>query len=197
MLAAGGSRRFGTPKGLARFKDRTLLDLAVERVLQVSGDQHLIVLGADADALLAEVSLDPNRTRRVEDWREGHAASLRCGLAAIPRESPAVLVTLLDQPLIEASDLRQLVAAWSAHPGRAAAAHYGGLLGAPCIFPRSWFPALSRLEGDRGAAALLREAADAIRVSMPNAAYDVDTPADLEQLHALTRTSRTQRTSLS
>ena len=50
----------------------------------------------------------------------------------------------------------------------------------PAIFPRSMFQALARLRGDTGARALLRRNSDRlVRVPMPSAAIDIDTPEDL------------------
>jgi CTP:molybdopterin cytidylyltransferase MocA len=52
----------------------------------------------------------------------------------------------------------------------------------PAIFPRPWWPRLEALRGDTGARALLRGAAAVTEVPMPNAAVDVDTPADAARL---------------
>lgn len=50
----------------------------------------------------------------------------------------------------------------------------------PAIFPRSQFPALMALRGDRGAQTLLRSPKSHVSaVPMPSAAMDIDTPEDL------------------
>ena len=57
--------------------------------------------------------------------------------------------------------------------------------GAPAIFPRTSFRELAELRGDTGARALLRRNADrVVRVAMPSAAVDIDTPEDLLALEA-------------
>jgi molybdenum cofactor cytidylyltransferase len=62
---------------------------------------------------------------------------------------------------------------------------YAGTCGAPAIFPRSAFRELGELRGDAGARMLLRRNADRmVRVPMPSAALDVDTPEDLLALGA-------------
>ncbi|MCE7896899.1 MAG: nucleotidyltransferase family protein, partial [Gammaproteobacteria bacterium PRO8] len=53
--------------------------------------------------------------------------------------------------------------------------------GVPAIFPRHSWPALMRLQGDRGASGLLAAAATLTTVPMPSAASDIDTRADLER----------------
>jgi CTP:molybdopterin cytidylyltransferase MocA len=58
-------------------------------------------------------------------------------------------------------------------------------MGVPAIFPRSMFQRLAQLRGDQGARALLRRNADrTVRVTMPSAAVDVDTPEDLLAIDA-------------
>lgn len=186
VLAAGASRRFGSPKALALFRGRSLLELAIERVRSVAGDRFAVVIGADADALLPALSLAPDQIIRHDAWREGQSSSLRAGLAEAPPDSSGLLITLLDQPLVTAKELRQLIEVWASAPDRPAAAEYAdGQVGAPCVLPRHWFTTISQLQGDRGANALLRAAEDVLRVPMPSAAHDVDTPDDLARLSVL------------
>jgi molybdenum cofactor cytidylyltransferase len=60
---------------------------------------------------------------------------------------------------------------------------YDGHVGVPAIFPRICFSELMQLRGDEGARAILeRNAYRLVRVPMPNAAVDLDTPADLAAL---------------
>jgi len=190
VLAAGGSRRFGSPKALAYFKGRTLIKLAVERVRAVVGEGFAVVVGAHADDLLSVTDLAPAQIIRSEDWNFGHAASLRDGVTRTPDAAPGALITLVDQPLVTADDLDRLISAWEKAPTWAAAAEYAGdhgtaLIGAPCILPRAWFASVKALRGDRGASALLRSSSRVVRVPMQSAAHDIDTPEDLERLSIL------------
>ena len=60
----------------------------------------------------------------------------------------------------------------------------GTTTGAPAIFPRWTFGDLLELRGDRGAQMLLRRYSDrVVRVPMPRAAIDIDTPEDLLELN--------------
>jgi CTP:molybdopterin cytidylyltransferase MocA len=93
-----------------------------------------------------------------------------------------VLVTLVDQPNVDAAALRRLIAAWRRRPSAPAAAHYAGRAGVPAILPRRSWAALYGLRGDAGARAVLRDAASLTLVAMPEAALDVDTREDLAQL---------------
>jgi molybdenum cofactor cytidylyltransferase len=68
------------------------------------------------------------------------------------------------------------------------AATYAGIAGVPAVFPRWAFPGLSALRGDQGARALLHRYVDRVRrIPMPNAAFDIDSPEDLQALEAARR----------
>ena len=76
--------------------------------------------------------------------------------------------------------MRRLAGTWRRQPHYVAAALYGGACGVPAIFPRSLFQELAQLRGDQGARMLLRRNVDRlVRVPMPGAELDIDTPEDL------------------
>ena len=76
--------------------------------------------------------------------------------------------------------LQALAGRWRATPEAVACADYDGLPGVPAILPRRLFAALEALDGERGAKPLLLAEGDAaVRLPMPEAAIDIDTPTDL------------------
>ena len=112
------------------------------------------------------------------------ATSLRAGLAAVPRTAKAAVVLLVDQPGVGAEAIGRLVGAWRRRPSLPAAARYGERVGAPAVLPRRYWRELKSMHGDQGARALLRGAAAPTLVEIPEAALDIDTPADLLALRA-------------
>jgi molybdenum cofactor cytidylyltransferase len=184
LLAAGGSRRLGTPKQLVRRKRRPLLLHALDTVGAAGvGPSTIVVLGAEALRLRALLrrARPPARVVLNACWRDGVASSLQTGLAAVPRSADAALVMLVDQPDISPRSLTRLIAAWRRRPRIPAAAFYSGRVGVPAILPRRSWQAVRRLRGDVGARALLREA-QLTPVEMPEADFDIDTPEDLARL---------------
>lgn len=184
VLAAGGSRRLGAPKQLVRLRSLTLIEHALTAARDALPTASLIVvLGAHALRLRALVrrSAPDARIAYNPRWAQGMAGSLQAGLRAVPRGTTAVLVTLVDQPNVDARSLQRLVAAWRRRPDRAAAAHYSGHSGVPAMLSRRYWQAIRKLEGDSGARALLRDERITL-VAMPEAALDVDTPADRARL---------------
>src|SRR6185295_2695889 len=116
-------------------------------------------------------------------WQEGIGGSIRCGMAALPPACDAVLVMLADQVGVSSDDLKRLTAAWKGQDGSIVAALYSGTVGVPAIFPRWCFSDLASLRGDVGAKRVLQRYRDRlVRVPMPNAATDLDTPEQLEEL---------------
>ncbi len=185
VLAAGASTRFGSAKQLVRVAGRPLLHIAVTRAAEVTGNALIVVLGSGAAQLAPLLKHSPGSVVVNHGWREGLASSIRAGVARLPPACSAVMLLLADQAAVTADDLRRLAGSWRKQPGHIAAALYGGFCGAPAIFPRSCFRALSELRGDRGARALLMRNPDRlVRVPMPSAAVDVDTPEDLLALEA-------------
>jgi CTP:molybdopterin cytidylyltransferase MocA len=185
VLAAGSSSRFGSPKQLVRVNGRPLLHAAVSRAVEVAGHAVTVVLGANAQLLSPLLRHTPASIAINREWGEGLASSLRAGLHAVPGTADAVLVCLADQAAVTAEDLRRLGGTWRRNTESIVAALYSGDVGAPAIFPRWSFRELIELRGDRGARVLMQRHADRlVRVAMPSAAIDIDTPEDLLALEA-------------
>ena len=183
MLAAGSGERFGGGKQLADLDGRPLLEHVLAAMAAAPLERVVVVLGAQADEIRAGVDLHGARAVICPDWREGQAASLRAGIAALDGAGPAVVV-LGDQPRISARAIERVLGARS--PDAAAVrATYAGTPGHPVVLERALFDAIARLRGDEGARTLLGGVA--VRdvacdgLGRPD---DVDTPEQLEVLRA-------------
>ena len=180
LLAAGGSRRFGSPKLLSRLDGESLLRRSARVALACRVAGCIVVLGAHAIRLQRELRDWPVGIVVNHGWRRGLSSSLRAGIVALPPTAPAVLVMLADQAALGPADLELLIAAWRRQPRAIVAARAGNVTGPPAIFPRGAFRDLWRLRGDSGARALLRDASHSvIEIDIPKAACDIDRPSDL------------------
>jgi molybdenum cofactor cytidylyltransferase len=180
VLAAGASTRFGSAKQLVRVGGRPLLHTAVTRAGEVVGNALVVVLGAGASELAPLLKHCAGSIVVNQEWREGLASSIRAGVARLPTHCAGVMLLLADQAAVTADDLRRLAGTWRKQREYIVAALYSGTVGAPVVFPRSAFRELAELRGDSGARTLLRRNTDrVVRVPMPSAAIDVDTPEDL------------------
>lgn len=123
-------------------------------------------------ALLAPMDITVVMAR---ESHQGLSSSLRAGVAAAPPHLRRLLVMTVDQWRIRPMDLQALTHRRVSMP---LAARYAGALGIPAVFPRRDRRRLMRLEGDRGAKALLTPGT-ALGVDLPRAVADLDSPSDL------------------
>ena len=183
LLAAGGSRRLGTPKQLLEIGAEPLVRRAARALLATQPAGLYVVVGAHAEEVFRAVADLTAERIDCRNWEEGLSASLRAGIAALPGDIDGVLVALCDQPAMDAAHLRRLIEEFCLHPRDAVASAYSGLLGVPAVLPRAWFEELSKLRGDLGARELLRSASQMVRaVEAPALAIDVDESSDRSQL---------------
>lgn len=175
VLAAGASRRFGSPKQLFEIEGEALvrraarIALAVAPVIVVIPDQsgHFIPASVSLAIRDALRGLDLEIIENPEA-AEGMASSVRAGVRACCDD---VLITLCDQPAVTSSHLAALIQ--KAAP--IAATFYGGTAGVPAFFSSAFRAELLELRGDRGARALLERHADRVAlVPLEEAAVDLD-----------------------
>jgi len=184
VLAAGASRRFGSPKQLVCYERQPLIQRVIAGATELAGSAVSVVLGAYATEIAA--TLPPGSASIIinRDWQEGIASSIRAAVARLPGACDGALFLLADQPLVGSHSLNRLAAAWRRQPRSIIASRYGAVTGVPAIFPRWCFSDLAGLRGDQGARILLRRYADhVVRLANPEAEVDIDYPEDLLNLH--------------
>jgi molybdenum cofactor cytidylyltransferase len=193
LLASGASRRFGANKLVAPLDGRPMVRWSAEALASAVDAAYVVVPSQDREIRAALRGL---RLHWVEnaDATEGMASSIRAGVATLPAEAEAVVITLGDQPLIHGDLIRDVVATWRAAPPgiRAVAAQYEDGRGHPVLFGAALFADLKALEGDRGARELLASLGESLAVVRATGVRpaDVDTPDALAALERGGRQSR-------
>ncbi len=187
ILAAGQSTRMrGVDKLLLDIDGKPLLRRIAEMSSRVTDAALLVALPAEPHPRWAALDgLDITRVA-VADAAEGINASLRVGVAALPKDCDAVMVLLADLPDLTPVDITKMLQAVEMKPN---ARIWRGLTedgkpGHPVIFHRSLFPELCALSGDSGAQSVVKAHKDHVElVPLPqqNARLDLDTPEDWEQ----------------
>ena len=195
ILAGGGSRKLGTPKQLVEFRGKSLLRHAAQTALSCECEHTIVVLGSRADEIGEEIRDLAVETVVNDEWEGGISTSLRMGLAKLMLLDPelrAVVIMLSDQPFVNEKTVRSLIETYHESGKPIVASEYDGVLGVPALFDREVFDELLALEGDAGARVVIRQAAETRRatVTAPEAAFDVDTPADHHRLNELEANSR-------
>lgn len=183
VVAAGGSSRLGRPKQLVQYRGQSLLRRACFLALDCGGDAVTVVLGAQFDRMQTEIADLPVRVVNNESWAKGMSTSLRAGLNDLPDWASAVMILLVDQPLIVHEHLFTLIESWQNSPDSLTACYYSNVVGVPAIIPRRYFGELWCVTGDQGARALLSRHRDEVDIVLvTEAGLDVDTEGDLAKL---------------
>jgi CTP:molybdopterin cytidylyltransferase MocA len=188
ILAAGSSRRMGSPKQLLLINGRPLLELVVNQANASKLDSVVVVLGASAGEIRSRVDFGRARILLNPAHEAGMASSLRAGLVYLAEGVDRIVVMLGDQPDVDASliDLLLMLQETSGLP--AAALSFNGLLHPPVVLERELWGDLMSLEGDVGCRAVVRARPELVAklpvVGNLNHPVDVDTPEDYERVRA-------------
>jgi molybdenum cofactor cytidylyltransferase len=192
VLAAGKSSRMGRTKALLPLgsSGETFLSRIIRVLREGGADAVVVVIGGDAAAVRALVPRDDVHVSSVENprYEEGQLSSLLVGLAAVEQRHDnveAVMVTLVDLPLISAATVRAVREAFLANPhAPLVRPRSGERHGHPVVFNRSIFGELRRSDPSKGAKPVVHaHAAEEVNVDVDDegAFIDIDTPEDYEQ----------------
>ena len=190
LLAAGESRRMGSPKALLLYQGQTFIERICTAFLTAGVDELVIVLGARAAALRQALPPHP-RLRVVENPRyfQGQLSSLMTGIGALSPESEAAVVNLVDHPLVTAETIKALAAAFRAAPLPILIAAYQGRRGHPVLFSSRVYGEILAAPLDQGAKVVVRKDPSRVReiqLDDPGILADIDTPQDYARYLAQT-----------
>jgi len=192
LLAAGASRRLGTPKQLLADADGVpLVVRAARQLLEAGCAPVLVVTGAEAEAVAAALQdLDVQLVFNPAH-ADGMGRSIAAGVVAIG-DHPArddivgVLVAACDMPTVDTAHLQALmersangtIRTTSVYVALDGVVDVSMMRGIPAVFPTFDWPWLMALDSDRGAKPLLMEAGS-LSVPLLQGMFDLDTPADV------------------
>lgn len=181
LLAAGRSRRFGTPKLAANLGGRPLCTYAAATIAQIPCAARIAIVGPDTPDLAEfgfhNVSLRPAGAPLSRSIVIGVEAAMSAG-------ANGVLIALADMPFVPITHFQTLLARFDGH---VIATRVAGKVMPPAIFGDVMFPALRELTGDSGARLLLH-GAPSIELP-PELGLDIDTESDRDFAEELWRRS--------
>ncbi len=183
----------GRPKSLVPVDDHDTFVTRLVRTLREGGVDDVVVV-APADGPIEEINValaaaapEP-RVVVNPDPSRGQLSSLLVGLAAIDRPGvAAMLMTLVDVPLVSSGTVRLLLDVYAAtrppivRPTRPDDAAHGH----PVIFDRALFSELRQASFETGVKPVVRShEAEIANVSVDDdgAFLDIDTPADYQRI---------------
>ncbi|WP_067670994.1 nucleotidyltransferase family protein [Nocardia miyunensis] len=174
VLAAGVSRRLGTPKQLLPYRNTTVLGATLDVVRSCAFDQIIVTLGGAATAVRQRVDLAGLEVAFAEDFASGCSSSLRSALRAVDPRAAGIVLMLGDQPGLSAATVDRLIAegTYSA----IAVCRYRDGVGHPFWLGRSVFGELARLHGDKGVWKIIESG----RVAVARVDVDAPVPVDVD-----------------
>ena len=200
ILAAGESKRFGTPKQLLLWRGVPFTQAVVSTALSAHLDPVIVVVGAQANLVMGTIDDLPVKMVVNEEWSHGQSSSIRAGLLALDeipttrtRPGPnlpwidlvgGAVFLLADQPQIPASVVAALLELHSSGLAPITAPLVVNERRAnPVLFDRDTFPDLKSLTGDGGGRKLFSKyPVTYLPWHDKNLLVDVDEPEDYEKL---------------
>lgn len=186
IVAAGSSSRMGSPKQLLPWKNSSLIEHEIEKSLQLKELTSFVILGANFELIQKKIQHFSIETVHNQHWKSGMGSSISCGVHYImknERSFDAVLITLVDQPLIDTLHLNNLISEFDKNQDAIVATKMKSRIGVPAIFPRCYFKELFDLNEDYGARYIIKKYGDQIlTIDGKDKTDDIDT---MEQYKAL------------
>jgi len=156
ILAAGESRRMGTPKALLRHEGRTFLERLLEASRQPKIGLSRVVLGAHADRVQPALNLAPDAVVINPEWKKGQLSSINVALKSLlPGATDGIVLFLVDHPFVTAALVEDLIEAFYSSGKAIVVPTYKGKRGHPVIFSSRLYDELLTAPTDVGARAVV------------------------------------------
>ncbi len=186
VLAAGESSRMGTDKALLTYRGRAFLETILATLREAGLSRMVVVLGHHAHEIQRAVDLRGAEVVINRDYRQGQTSSLQAGLKALESKEPeAIVLCLVDHPVVSAETVRVLVAAFRRSASPIIIPTYHGQRGHPVLMGGALFAELKTLSPGEGANTVVRryrQATEFVEVQDPGILLDVDDPETYRQL---------------
>lgn len=186
LLAAGESRRFGSPKPLALIQDKPLLTFLLEKLLLTKCDEVIVVLGAEADKIQPLVPEDP-RVRCVinNHYLSGQTSSFKKGLSLVSDKSQGLLLFPVDTPLVLPETVNLVAETFLKNSHPVVIPVYNDRSGHPPAFAKTLFPEFAKLDNQEPLFTVQHRHRDEtlkLPVSDEGTILSFNTPKELEEI---------------
>lgn len=186
ILAAGNSSRLGKSKQLLDYKGKTLLQTVIDEALKTDCSSITVVLGANAEEILAKHQNNQIDFLINKNWENGMASGIVAGLSSLIEKNTKIkniIIAVADQVFIKMSTFNNLIEKHHQTGKNIIASSYAGTIGTPVFFGKDYFDALLSLKGTEGAKKLLKQyPLDVETVVFEGGEIDIDTATDYQNL---------------
>ena len=181
LLAAGESKRMGEPKQLMPLGQSTMVEQAIDNLLNSAVNEIIVVLGYRAEEVIKTVAAKPVKIAINPNYQQGMSTSIIAGLNLVDSQAQAVMLALSDQPLVDSQTINRLIKEFYNHDKGIAIPTYQGNRGHPIIFAIRYKPKLLELKGDIGGRQIIKHhPEDVLEVAVDSESVisDIDTRDD-------------------
>jgi len=178
LLAAGESKRMGQPKQLMPFGESTILEQAIDNLLNSTVSETIVVLGHRAEEVMNVVTSKPVKIVINPDYQQGMSTSIIAGLDLVDSGTRAVMIALGDQPFVDSQTINSIIEVFMSSNKGIAIPVYQGRRGHPVIFSIRYKGELLKLRGDIGGREIIDQRPDdvlEVAVSSKGVSVDIDT----------------------
>jgi CTP:molybdopterin cytidylyltransferase MocA len=191
LLAAGESSRMrGAFKPLLKWGKRTVIGECVHQMRNSQLAEIFVVLG-HREMEIRQTLVGAGVQYAINaDYQKGMLSSIQTGLAALSPNEDAVLIGLVDQPMVNKEIINSLIEAFDAGDKGIVLPTYQGKHGHPIIIAARYFDDIMQLdenspEGLRAFIAARRDDTLEVPVDTPAVIEDIDLPEDYARLSKL------------
>jgi molybdenum cofactor cytidylyltransferase len=181
---------------LADLNGAPVIRRTVDAVLAAGFGEVIVTTGAQHAEIAAALDGFGVRIIHTPGWDEGMAASIRAGVAALAGKGRGLFVFLGDMPLVPI-DLCDPLARLACDAGYAARPVVSGRPGHPVCFIGNAVRDLALLQGDQGAAHILKHRTEGVaylETDEIGAVLDIDAPEDLARAERAWKSRATSET---
>lgn len=181
VLAAGESRRMGSPKMILPYKGMTIIEKVLENVLASDVEKVVTVLGSNKDEVLKVIEKFPVLHCINSNYKNGMLSSVKCGFEFLPADFRAALVFLGDQPMAETAVINKMIKAYNESGKGILVPVFENKRGHPLLADKKYLDEIINLDDPEGLKGLLRRHPDdllEVVTETPSVLMDIDTRED-------------------
>ncbi len=188
LLAAGESSRMeGAFKPLLKWGNRTVIGTCVDSLRKSRVGEIIVVLGHREQEVRSFLAGSGVEYAINTEYRQGMLSSIKTGFAQLSSRPDAVLIALVDQPMVTADIIDQLIDAYENGDKKIAVPVSQGRHGHPIIISREFEQEIMLLDDNSpdGLRSLVHAHRDEILevpVMSTSVIEDIDRPGDYERL---------------
>ncbi|HXW56277.1 MAG TPA: nucleotidyltransferase family protein [Candidatus Cybelea sp.] len=162
ILAAGESRRMGSPKALVPFRGASFLEHLLNATRHSRVGVTRVVLGSRAEEIRTKLGIDAALVVVNPGWQHGQLSSLQVALRSLPGGTEGMILCPVDHPLISGNLVAQLIEKFDSSGKLIALPTFHARRGHPVIFRTPLYDELLAVSPDVGARQVVWAHADQI-----------------------------------